>query len=173
MNTANQQRKAFDLLAKPFQYPLMENREPLLNQVTLWICPTMTPCVAYSVGTLDGKSYLRRLIWNQRSENIASAPETYCTESIIDETVIKDITSAATNLPSAGLDTISIGGIDGVIYGFEIGHFPLSNRVSWWNSLPDQLQALAEFHSTYLLRLDSLLPDPKINIDSSLGIKAE
>ena len=160
MYTCRQQEQlAIKLLKKPEDYPNLVQRQECDRQLLLYCFPALKVFSSWALFETKGQYWLRRVTWNSTLQfpSRNAEPHTFGCEVCLDRNLAEELLLSLSSIPLNSFIQPPSLGIDGTVYGIEVGHCSCS--LQWWCSLPDHRSSLDLWYKKAIALFEQALPD--------------
>ncbi|WP_342236809.1 hypothetical protein [Inquilinus sp. OTU3971] len=149
--------QAHALLDHPETYPGLVQHRDARRLLRLWRYPSFEPYCSWVVIEARSGLFLRRVVWDQRRQDLE--PATYGSETVLRQAEIAEVLAELAAIRLAPFPTMRILGLDGTGCGVEQGEGFGSARLEWWDLRhPEDWAPLHRWHERTAARFDTLLP---------------
>ncbi len=163
-----QDKRAYELLENPFEYPSMTERKVLFKSIRVWNYSSFDPFVSFMLANEKESFYARRVIWDQYKTVPSENPQTYCAEVKVESSVFEELVESFSKVNVSPLIPGDLVGIDGVRSGVSVKDFLSESTFSWWSGSPKEWGAIRDWHKEYIVKLNGLFTGSPMSLESAL-----
>ncbi len=158
--TAKQEKKAYQLLEYPENYPGLLKRREFDRKLLLFRYPSFDINTSWALFNANKAFWIRRIEWN-RSKWLPSQdaePFTFGCEISCSAEFAENILSSLSSIAFCPLKQPELIGIDGTIHGIKTGNDWLSCSLRWWYSPTDDWKPLDQWFEKSVNMFEQILP---------------
>ena len=162
MNTfSKQEYKAQQLLKKPENYPNLIEREEFERKLLVFCYPSFKPYTSWALFKTQNTYWLRRVTWDRslRFPSYEAEPHTFGCEVCFQNNLAEKILLSLSLISLNPFVQPNVVGVDGTIYGIEVGNHWFSCSLRWWCSPPHNWKALNYWYQETVDIFETALPD--------------